>query len=209
MNTRNTLSNIESNKTRIYGIENVLKALYSLQETKRYTYVKAAISLPSVDAIEADIEATLSKGREVLAEVEVAIKEWEIADSFAEIYEIEAFVIYEKLTGKALENHLFRNTLKGVKKAEQSNSQSFGNWQEKSRELRAYEYATKDEFSGGFDPHSGALDRAVNAAEEAHRKASSLSQAARAEWEAVKRAIKQKDMSAGEYLALIKEIAKV
>jgi len=196
----NTLLNIEKAKSSVWGLERILKTLKEVELTNRLN-PSPSIELQSKIFVDKDIVAVTAKIKEFQGEISIATKEWEVADSFIEIYDLEAHTIYHKLTGEKFPTYISYNTKKGVKNLENllSEMRVDINGQEQARQA----YYDNDDSVGGFGyKYQSSLDEA----KEKHSKRLKDQQDAYKEWNDIKESIKQQELTADKYLSIIKEL---
>jgi len=197
----NTLLNIEKAKSSVWGLERILISLQEVELTNRLN-PNPSIELQSKQFVDNDIVNVTAKIKELQGEISIATKEWEVADSFVEIYDLEAHTVYHKLTGEQFPTHITYNTIKGFKR--------LGTLLEsKQREINNLEQARKayydsDDSVGGFGGYN--MQSSLDAAKEEHKKKSGIYTNASKEWNDIKETVKQQELTADKYLSIIKEL---
>jgi len=196
----NTLLNIEKAKSSVWGLERILKSLQEVELTNRLN-PSPSIELQSKLFVDKDIVAVKAKIKEFQGEIAIATKEWEVVDSFIEIYDLEAHTIYHKLTGEQFPTRINYNTKKGLKNLENLLSEMRVNITSQEQARKAY-YDNDDCVVGFGYKYQSSLDEA----NEKHSKRSKDQQDAYKEWNDIEEAIKQQELTADKYLSVIKEL---
>jgi len=196
----NTLLNIENMGMSVWRLKRILTPLMEVENMMRLN-PSPSVELQSKEFVDKDIMTIQESIKRLQGEIAIATKEWEVVDSFIEIYDLEAHTIYHKLTGEQFPTHITYNTKKGLKRLANILAEKYAikNRLEQERE----EYYKDDNNSFGFGYKE---QQYIDSADVYIKKHSKVQQDASKEWNDIKEAIKQQELTADKYLSIIKEL---
>jgi hypothetical protein len=201
----NTLLNIENMGMSVWRLKRILTPLMEVENMMRLN-PSPSVELQSKEFVDKDIMTIQESVKKLQGEIAIATKEWEVVDSFIEIYDLEAHTIYHKLTGDKFPPNSFGyiayNTKKGLKGIEKNleNTQATINKLLQDRK----EYQDSDDSVGGGFGYKG--EKYLDQEERKYSEHLKVKQDAYKEWNDIKEAIKQQELTADKYLSIIKEL---
>lgn len=197
----NTLLNIENMGMSVWRLKRILTPLMEVENMMRLN-PSPSVELQSKEFVDEDIMAIQESIKKHQGEIAIATKEWEVADSFIEIYDLEAHTIYHKLTGEKFPTHITYNTKKGLKGLAKTLEETQASINILLQERKDY-YDNDNSVGGGFG-YKG--ETYLDEAEKKYSARLKVQQDAYKEWNDIKEVIKQQELTADKYLSIIKEL---
>ena len=196
----NTLLNIENMGMSVWRLQRILTPLMEVENMMRLN-PSPSVELQSKEFVDKDIMAIQESIKKFQGEIAIATKEWEVADSFIEIYDLEAHTIYHKLTGEKFPTHITYNTKKGLKGLAKILAEKYAIKNRLGQECEEYYKDDNNTFGFGYKGQ-----QYLDSADVYIKKHSKVQQDASKEWNDIKEAIKQQELTADKYLSIIKEL---
>lgn len=135
---------------------------------------------------------------------------WKEADFYVELYNIEAKTIIQALAVLTHKSETENNTKKMAALLSKHASQAFDSYTEISRALSHERDVDKEEWSGGWGGNSRiiTLQNEEQAQQKTYIRLKEISDKATAEWNMVRRLVKETDLTPREYKKLINNLRK-